>query len=142
MSAGIVPKTAQGGYEVRDCVRAYINYLRACAVVGESSEREGLDDKARLLKFKADIAQYEAERMAGRLGEVDSRQGLVRRGYGGSCEARRRARQTRPTRRVGRKHPRGVQILEEAIHECLTELSNMPIEVVNEMPADDLEDAA
>lgn len=60
---GHLPKGERGNYELVPVVQGYIKYLRDRAIGADVGE-DG-DDKARLLKAKADIAQYEAERLSG-----------------------------------------------------------------------------
>lgn len=66
---GHLPKGERGRYELVACVQAYIRYLRDRAVTGDDAGGD-LDDKRRLAKARADIAEFEAKRLAGDLVEV------------------------------------------------------------------------
>ena len=62
---GIVPRTDRGDCPLVECVRKYVRYLRATH--GEMADGDIATHKARLIKFKADIAELEAGRLAGDL---------------------------------------------------------------------------
>jgi len=62
---GHIPKGERGQYELVPVVQGYIKYLRDRAINGDVGE-DG-DDRARLMKAKADIAQFEAERLSGQM---------------------------------------------------------------------------
>lgn len=61
---GHLPKASRGRFELVPTVQAYIKYLRDRSVAGEMQGGES-SDKARLVKARADIAEFEAARMAG-----------------------------------------------------------------------------
>jgi phage terminase Nu1 subunit (DNA packaging protein) len=65
VAEGHLPKAERGRYELVPCVQAYVRYLRDRAVVSDGTG--GGDDKARLAKAKADIAEMEAQRLRGEL---------------------------------------------------------------------------
>ena len=67
---GVIPKLERGRYELVPAVQGYIRYLRDRAI-GADLPDGGSDHKIRLLKARADIAEYEAERMAGELAPVE-----------------------------------------------------------------------
>lgn len=60
---GVLPKEERGRYALVPCIQAYIKFLRDRAIGGDISEAG--DDKARLLKAKADIAEMQAKETAG-----------------------------------------------------------------------------
>ena len=62
-SEGIVPRTDRGDYPLVECVRNYVRYLRATH--GEMADGDIASHNARLIKFKANIAELEAGRLAG-----------------------------------------------------------------------------
>ena len=58
---GILPRAQPGRYELAPVVQAYIRYLRERAMGSASGGSE--DDRGRLTRAKADIAEMEAERL-------------------------------------------------------------------------------
>jgi hypothetical protein len=58
---GVLPKTERARYELVPVVQAYIRYLRERAMGGAVGGTE--DDRGRLTRAKADIAEMEAERL-------------------------------------------------------------------------------
>ncbi len=67
---GIIPKASRGRYELVPVVRGYIKYLRDRAINADVKDG-GADHRKRLTKARADIAEMEAERLAGELVPVD-----------------------------------------------------------------------
>lgn len=69
---GHLPKAERGRYELVPVVQAYVRYLRE-RVLGGGIEGDGgaPDDKKRLMKARADIAEFEAARLAEELVPVD-----------------------------------------------------------------------
>ena len=67
---GTIPKAERGHYELVPAVQGYVKYLRDRAIGADLPDGDG-DHKTRLLKARADIAEYEAERMAGELAPVE-----------------------------------------------------------------------
>jgi phage terminase Nu1 subunit (DNA packaging protein) len=68
VQAGVIPRTGRGSYEMVPAVQGYIRYLKD-RMVGPNSPAAGSigDHKERLLKAKADQAEYDAGESAGRL---------------------------------------------------------------------------
>ena len=58
---GVLPKADRGRYEVAPVVQSYIRYLRERAMGGALGGSD--DDRMRLTRAKADIAEMEAERL-------------------------------------------------------------------------------
>ncbi|MDP2358362.1 MAG: hypothetical protein Q8M31_20210 [Beijerinckiaceae bacterium] len=67
---GILPKADHGRYELVPVVQAYVKYLRDRAIGAETPGEDG-DHKRRLMKARADIAEFEAQRLSGDLVPVD-----------------------------------------------------------------------
>lgn len=67
---GVLPRGEKGRYELVPAVQGYIKYLKDRAIGADLPGDEG-DHKRRLLKARADIAEMEAERLAGDLVPVD-----------------------------------------------------------------------
>lgn len=67
---GVIPRAERGRYELGPAVQGYVRFLRDRAIGGESVGGEA-DDKARLTRARADIAQFEAQRLNGELVECD-----------------------------------------------------------------------
>ncbi len=67
---GIIPKASRGRYELVPVVRGYIKYLRDRAINADVKDGDA-DHRKRLTKARADIAEMEAERLAGELVPVD-----------------------------------------------------------------------
>lgn len=67
---GILPKAEHGRYELAPVVQAYIKYLRDRAIGADTPGEDG-DHKRRLMKARADIAEFEAQRLSGDLVPVD-----------------------------------------------------------------------
>lgn len=67
---GVIPRAERGRYELASAVQGYVRYLRDRAIGGDTVGGEA-DDKARLTKARADIAQFEAQRLNGELVESD-----------------------------------------------------------------------
>ena len=70
---GHLPKAERGRYELVPVVQAYVRYLRERVLGGGIEDGAGgrPDDKKRLMKARADIAEFEAARLAEELVPVD-----------------------------------------------------------------------
>ena len=99
---GVIPKSERGRYELVPAVQGYIRYLRDRAIGADLPDGGG-DHKIRLLKARADIAEYEAERMAGELAPVDEVEKSGPPWYRGSASGRSPSRRRR--RRWWRSKP-------------------------------------
>lgn len=66
---GVIPRAERGRYDLETAVHGYIKYLRDRAIGADASGGDE-DHKKRLVKARADIAEMEAERIAGLLIEV------------------------------------------------------------------------
>ncbi|TIU80477.1 MAG: terminase small subunit, Nu1 [Mesorhizobium sp.] len=67
---GTIPKGERGRYDLVPAVQGYVKFLRARAIGADTPEGDS-NHKTRLLKARADIAEYEAERMAGEVAPVE-----------------------------------------------------------------------
>lgn len=63
----VIPKAERGRYELVPAVQGYIKYLKDRAIGGDIGAGDESEHKRRLLKARADIAEMEAERLAGDL---------------------------------------------------------------------------
>lgn len=66
VQAGVIPRTGRGSYEMAPAVQGYIRYLKD-RMVGPNSPAAGSigDHKERLLKARADQAEFDAAASAG-----------------------------------------------------------------------------
>lgn len=70
-SDGYIPRASRGKYKLVPAVQGYIRYLRACAN-SEATSADYERERARLTKMKADAAELENARLAGKLVDVDA----------------------------------------------------------------------
>jgi phage terminase Nu1 subunit (DNA packaging protein) len=63
---GLIPREGPGKYRLGSAVQAYVEYLRRETVSGMSAHGAG-NEKMRLLKAKADLAELEVARVVGEL---------------------------------------------------------------------------
>lgn len=68
---GVIPKAERGRYALAPAVQGYVKYLKERAINADVSGDETSDHKRRLMKARADIAEFEAQRLAGDLVPVD-----------------------------------------------------------------------
>jgi len=66
---GILPRPIQGNYDAIACTHAYIDYLRR--LVAGSGELSLTDERTRLTKLQADLAQVELDKQNGDLIKTD-----------------------------------------------------------------------
>lgn len=132
---GIIPRADGGRYELVPVVRGYVKYLRDRAIGAEMPAVEG-EHKRRLLKPRADIAEFEAQRLAGDLvplGDVEKTWTQI------VSQARQRmlgvAPKAAPLVAVETAVPACHEIIETPTHEALAELANTPI--IADRPAAD-----
>src|SRR5262245_18132225 len=67
---GVVCKASRGRYELVPTIQGYIKFLRGRVLDLDSPDGE-TSHKTRLLKARADLAEYEAQRLAGKLVPVE-----------------------------------------------------------------------
>jgi len=126
---GTIPRAARGQYELVPAVKAYIKYLKDRAINADVTDGEEGDHKRRLVKARADIAEMEAERLAGNQVECSKIEAIW-------TDAAARFRQR--TLSIAHKAAPLVAtendiaachaILESQIFEALSELSTIPVE--------------
>jgi hypothetical protein len=125
---GIIPKAERGRYELVPAVQGYIRYLKDRAIGGDMAGGEA-EDKARLMKARADIAQFEAQRLAEELAPVDE----VERAWAdlvASFRARCLAVPTKAAPMVAVEETTEAchEIIETFIHEALAEIAATKVE--------------
>ena len=69
---GILPRPVQGNYDAIACVHGYIDYLRK--LVAGSGELTLTDERTRLTKYQADLAERELKKSDGEL--IDTRRAM------------------------------------------------------------------
>lgn len=124
---GVLPKAERSRYELVPVVQAYIKYLKDRAIGADMPGDEG-DHKRRLLKARADIAEMEAERLAGDLVPVEQ----VEKAW---VEITSRVRQrmlavapkAAPIAAVETTAEACHEVIETFIHEGLAELAATPV---------------
>lgn len=140
---GVLPRGERGRYELVPVVQSYIKYLKDRAIGADMPGDEG-DHKRRLLKARADIAEMEAERLAGDLVPVDQ----VEKSW---VEITSRVRQrmlavapkAAPIAAVETSAEACHEVIETFIHEGLAELAATPVlssEPTSQGGDDDTED--
>jgi hypothetical protein len=124
---GVIPKAERGRYELVPAVQGYIKYLKDRAIGGDLPNDEGVN-KGRLLKARADIAEMEAERLAGDLAPVDQIEKawteIVARFRQRSLSV---APKAAPLVAVETTTEACHEIIETYIHEALAELAATPV---------------
>lgn len=125
---GILPRAERGRYELVPVVQAYIKYLRDRAINGDAAEVDG-GHRARLIKARADIAEMEAERLAGDLAPVEEIEkawtGIISRFRQRSLAV---APKAAPMVAVENTTEACHEIIETFIHEALAELAAIAVE--------------
>jgi len=125
---GHLPRAERGRYELVPVVQAYIRYLRDRSISGDASGGEA-DDKRRLAKAKADIAEFEAQRLSEELVPVDE----VEKTWS-DIMSRVRARslsvasKAAPLVAMETEQDVCFEIIETFIHEALAELAATEVE--------------
>lgn len=143
---GVIPRTPQGRYELIPAVRGYIRFLRDRAINADVKEGEEGDHKKRLMKARADIAEFEAERLSGELVPV-AHVSKVWIDAAANMRSRLLAipHKAAPVVAVEADIDRCHGILETQIHEALSELAGVEVASAtapaNEGATDDAEDA-
>jgi phage terminase Nu1 subunit (DNA packaging protein) len=67
-AAGILPRAGRGLYDLQACVLAYVEFLRNITGVEDNGKKiDYAKERARLTKFKADLAEMEASQTRGDL---------------------------------------------------------------------------
>lgn len=67
---GIIPKPEKNQYALAGCVHAYVAYLRQCASGKNTNLHAVHQERARLLKAQADMAEIELAQKSKRLGKA------------------------------------------------------------------------
>lgn len=125
---GHLPKGERGKYELVPVVQAYVRYLRDRAIAGDAAGGE-MDDKRRLAKARADIAEFEAQRLAHELVPVEE----VEKQWT-EITARFRARalgvapKAAPMVAMETETEACHEIIETFVHEALAELASTEVE--------------
>lgn len=125
---GHIPRAERGRYELVPVVQGYIKYLKDRAIGADTPGGE-VEDKARLMKARADIAQFEASRLAEDLVSVDE----VERAWADLVASFRARSLSIPTKAapmvaVEETTESCHEIIETFIHEALAELAAAKIE--------------
>lgn len=138
---GVLPKGDRGRYELVPVVQAYIKYLKDRAIGADMPGDEG-DHKRRLLKARADIAEMEAERLAGDLVPVDQ---VEKTWVEITSRVRQRmlsvAPKAAPIAAVETTAEACHEVIETFIHEGLAELAAIPVISVEPAATSSTEDA-
>ena len=126
---GIIPKASRGRYELVPAVRGYIKYLRDRAINADVKDGD-TDHRKRLTKARADIAEKEAERLAGNLVPVDRAEQVWTDAV---ANFRQRtlavAHKAAPMVAVEEDIDQCHEIIEAHLHEALAELAGTQFEV-------------
>ncbi len=132
---GIIPKAARGRYELVPVVRGYIKYLRDRAINADVKDGDA-DHRKRLTKARADIAEMEAEQLAGSLVPVDRAEQVWTDAV---ANFRQRtlavAHKAAPMVAVEKDIDQCHEIIEAHLYEALAELAGTRIDVENPEPA-------
>lgn len=132
---GIIPKSGHNRYELVPAIKGYIKYLRGRAIAGDITGDEG-SDKKRLTKARADIAEMEAERLAGEVVDVDHCERVWTDAVANFRQrtlavAHKAAPMVAPQSDLEQCH----DIIESHLHDALAELSRIRIIVDSEAAA-------
>jgi len=120
---GILPRPAKGLYEPVSCVHAYIDYLKK--QIAGSGEISLTDERTRLIKCQADLAEIELAKAKGEL--IPSKRAMTL--WGEVVQAVRQRLLGLPTRLApvlasAKSIPQVKEKLEESIYEVLNECTN------------------
>lgn len=126
---GVLPKAERGRYELAPVVQGYIRYLRDRAIGSDTPGDESDNHRRRLVKARADIAEFEAERLAGSLAPVDeverTQADMITRFRQRSLAV---APKAAPLVAVETSTEACHEIIETFVHEALAELAAIPVE--------------
>jgi len=126
---GHVPKAERGRYELVAAVQGYVRFLRDRAVAGDAGGGGEAQDRVRLVRARADIAEFEARRLEGELVPVEE----VGEAWS-EMVARFRARmlalpsKAAPVAAAEERAEVVHDIIETFIHEALAELAEVSVE--------------
>jgi phage terminase Nu1 subunit (DNA packaging protein) len=143
VNMGVIPRKERGRYELVPVVRSYVKYLRERAIKGDV--QAGGDDyashRARLTKAKADMAEMEREQMAARLLPSSD----VQKAWCDVVANMRTKMLAIPTNAAADTQAASSlagakQVLKEKVHDALSELAEMRVEVITPIRATDDED--
>lgn len=127
---GVIPRAERGRYELAPAVQGYIKYLKERAIGADLPGDAAGEHKVRLLKARADIAEMEAERLAGDLAPADD----VERAWAAAVGRFRQRSLAIPPKAAPlvavETEPEACHaIIETFIHEALAELAATDIEI-------------
>lgn len=126
---GHVPKAERGRYDLVAAVQGYVKYLRDRAIAGDAAAGGEAQDRVRLVKAKADIAEFEARRLEGDLVPAEEVGAAL-----ADMVARFRARclaipSKAAPMAAAEERPEAVhEIIETFVHEALAELAQTGVE--------------
>jgi hypothetical protein len=127
----VLPRAERGRYELAPVVQGYIKYLRDRAIGADTPDGDSTH-KTRLLKSRADIAEFEAARMSGELAPVEEVEKtwaeIVSRFRQRSLSV---APKAAPMVAVESTVESCHEIIETFIHEALAELASSAVEGVD-----------
>jgi phage terminase Nu1 subunit (DNA packaging protein) len=131
VNEGVLPRAERGRYELVPVVQAYIRYLREKALKGDIGD-DYTTHRARLVKARADLLEMEREQMSGQLipaADVQTSWTQVLT----ACRAKLLSIPTKTAPEVfAADNINDVKVLlKQSVHEALSELSNVRVEVVN-----------
>lgn len=128
---GILPRADRGQYDLQACVKAYIHFLKSIPGAG-SSEDQRIDygkERARLVKYKADLTEMEAAQAKGELLQAEDVKNTWIEMVS-HCRARLLALPTKlaPIVYAQKTLPEITAAIKQGVHEALAELSRTEIE--------------
>jgi len=123
----VLPRPIKGVYEPIGCVHGYIEYLKR--LIAGGGELSLTDERTRLTKFQADLAELQYKKANGEL--IDSK--LASSVWGEIVAAIRQKLLGLPTRlapilSTSQSIPEFRDVLEKAVYEVLNELTNPDLE--------------
>lgn len=123
-SSGTISKRARGRFQLKECVQAYIRYLRARAIRGDSEDCDYGSHKARLTRAQADLAEMQAQQVRGSLLPREA----VLSHWQSAIGAARSKLISLPNKVAGRvmgaeSLPEVESVIREAIYEAIADLS-------------------
>lgn len=127
---GVLPRAEKGRYELAPVVQAYIKYLRDRAIGADLPGAPLGEHRTRLYKARADIAEFEAERLAGTLIPADD----VERAWTAAANRVKQrglaiAPKAAPLVAVETDTDACQEIIETFVHETLAELAATDVKV-------------
>lgn len=125
---GVLPKSADGLYDLIGCYEGYIRYLQVRVYGRDTLGEDAQHHKTRLLKAQADERELEVARRLGLVVDIEAAAGLLT-GVIGASRAKLLALPTKlAPQMIGVESAREVRaLLEEEIHGALNELAELDL---------------